>query len=114
MARLAPFFPGLRGDWTASASLPGGDFPWDGVAALHEATRQRYAFVPDRTLHRLIRSYGTLVPDMLGDAARIEDLGVCFGADLTEREVVWLRNTEWARTTEDAVATQQARPASFP
>ena len=26
MARLAPFFPGLRGDWTVTASLPGGRF----------------------------------------------------------------------------------------
>jgi glycerol-3-phosphate dehydrogenase len=31
----------------------------------------------------------------------MEDLGVCFGADLTEREVAWLRDTEWARTAED-------------
>jgi glycerol-3-phosphate dehydrogenase len=103
MARLAAFFPGLRGDWTASASLPGGDFPWDGVAGLRETLRQRYGFLPDRTLHRLVRSYGTLVPDMLGDAARIEDLGVCFGSDLTEREVSWLRDTEWARTAEDVL-----------
>jgi glycerol-3-phosphate dehydrogenase len=101
MARLAAFFPGLRGDWTASASLPGGDFPWDGVAGLRDMLRQRYGFLPDRTLHRLVRSYGTLVPGMLGDAASIEDLGVCFGYDLTEREVSWLRDTEWARTVED-------------
>jgi glycerol-3-phosphate dehydrogenase len=103
MARLAPFFPGLQGNWTASASLPGGDFPWDGLAALHQATRRRYPFLPDGMLHRLIRSYGTLVPDMLGDAARMEDLGVRFGADLTEREVTWLRDTEWARTAEDVL-----------
>ncbi len=103
MARLAPCFPGLQGNWTASASLPGGDFPWDGVAALHQATQIRYTFLPDGMLHRLIRSYGTLVPDMLGDAARMEDLGVRFGADLTEREVTWLRDTEWARTAEDVL-----------
>jgi glycerol-3-phosphate dehydrogenase len=101
MARLAAFFPGLRGDWTASASLPGGDFPWDGMAALRGTVRRRYGFLPDRTLHRLVRSYGALVADMLGDAAHIEDLGVCFGWDLTEREVSWLRDTEWARTAED-------------
>lgn len=103
MARLAPFFPGLRGDWTASAALPGGDFPWDGVAALHQATQLRYPFLPAPMLHRLIRSYGTLAPAVLGDAARIEDLGVRFGADLTEREVAWLREAEWARTAEDVL-----------
>jgi glycerol-3-phosphate dehydrogenase len=103
MARLAPFFPGLRGNWTVSATLPGGDFPWDGVAALRQATQRRYAFLPEHTVHRLVRSYGTLVPSVLGDAARLEDLGVCFGADLTEREVTWLRDTEWARTAEDVL-----------
>jgi glycerol-3-phosphate dehydrogenase len=103
MARLAPFFPGLRGDWTVSASLPGGDFPWDGVAALRQTTQRRYAFLPEYTVHRLVRGYGTLVPSVLGDAARMEDLGVCFGADLTEREVTWLRDTEWARTAEDVL-----------
>ena len=101
MARLAPCFPAMRGNWTASASLPGGDFPWDGVDALHQATRRRYPFLPDGMLHRLVRSYGTLVPDVLGDAAGLEDLGVRFGADLTEREVTWLRDTEWARTADD-------------
>ncbi len=103
MAKLAPFFPGLRGDWTAAASLPGGDFPWNGVAALRQAMQRRYSFLPEATLHRLVRSYGTLVPAVLGDAGRMEDLGVCFGADLTEREVAWLRETEWARTAEDVL-----------
>jgi glycerol-3-phosphate dehydrogenase len=103
MTKLAPSFPGLRGNWTASAALPGGDFPWDGVAALREATQRRYPFLSAAMLHRMIRSYGTLVPDMLGDATRLEDLGTCFGADLTEREVAWLRDTEWARTAEDVL-----------
>ena len=26
-------FPGMRGDWTAQAALPGGDFPWDAIGA---------------------------------------------------------------------------------
>jgi glycerol-3-phosphate dehydrogenase len=103
MARLAPFFPGLPGDWTAAAALPGGDFPWDGVAALREATQHRYAFLPENTVHRLVRGYGTLVPSVLGDATRMEDLGVRFGADLTEREVAWLRTAEWARSAEDVL-----------
>jgi glycerol-3-phosphate dehydrogenase len=103
MARLAPFFPGLRGDWTVSATLPGGDFPWDGVAALCQAMSRRYGFLTERMLHRLVRSYGTLVPAVMGEAARMEDLGMRFGADLTEREVAWLRDTEWARTAEDVL-----------
>jgi glycerol-3-phosphate dehydrogenase len=103
MGRLASFFPGLRGNWTENASLPGGDFPWDGVAALVQATRVRYTFLSDQLSRRLIRSYGTSVLDVLGDATRKEDLGIYFGHGLTEREVTWLRDTEWVHTAEDVL-----------
>ncbi len=101
MARLAPFFPGLPGPWTAGASLPGGDFPWDGAAALKNTIQQRYPFLSHRTNERLVHSYGTLATDMLGDAATASDLGRTIGADLTEREIAWLRRTEWARSADD-------------
>ena len=73
------------------------------LAALCQAMSRRYGFLTERMLHRLVRSYGTLVPAVLGEAARMEDLGMRFGADLTEREVAWLRDTEWARTAEDVL-----------
>ena len=103
MARLAPFFPGLGRSWTASAPLPGGDFPHDGVAALRDDLRRRYPFLTPRTAQRLVRSYGTLAPQMLGDARNAADLGACHGADLHEREVDWLVRTEWACTAEDVL-----------
>ena len=56
-----------------------------------------------RTVRRLVRAYGTLAADMLGDARGAADLGRCFGADLTEREVDWLIRTEWARTAADVL-----------
>src|SRR5581483_4683731 len=90
MARLAPFFPGLRGPWTAGAPLPGGDFPVDGVDTLCAELRQRYPFLAAATARRLVRSYGTLAHEMLGDAREARALGATFGADLTEREVDWL------------------------
>jgi glycerol-3-phosphate dehydrogenase len=101
MARLQRTFPGLRGPWTAGAPLPGGDFPWDGGAALLERLRGRYGFMPQATLRRFVRSYGTLTSDLLGDAARDADLGTALGAGLTEREVDFLQRTEWARTAGD-------------
>ena len=56
-----------------------------------------------RTARRLVRAYGTLAAEMLGDARGAADLGRCFGADLTEREVDWLIRTEWARTADDVL-----------
>ncbi len=103
MAKLAPFFPGMRGDWTARAALPGGDFPWDAIGTVQDDLRRRYPFLPQATSRRLVRAYGTLAADILGDARAAADLGRCFGADLTEREVNWLMRTEWARTAEDVL-----------
>jgi glycerol-3-phosphate dehydrogenase len=101
MAKLARFFPDMRGDWTATATLPGGDFPWDQLQTVQDDLRRRYPFLPEVTARRLVRCYGTLANDMLGDAGVTADLGRCLGADLTEREVDWLVRTEWARSAED-------------
>ena len=40
---------------------------------------------------------------LLGDAKTAADLGQSFGATLTEREVRYLINNEWAVTAEDIV-----------
>jgi glycerol-3-phosphate dehydrogenase len=101
MAKLARFYPGMRGAWTARAPLPGGDFPWDGGEQVLADLARRYPFLSDRMCRRLFRAYGTLATDMLGDARDIAALGGCLGADLSLREVDWLVRTEWARTAED-------------
>ena len=40
---------------------------------------------------------------LLRDVRSVADLGFCFGADLYEREVEFLRETEWAETADDIV-----------
>jgi glycerol-3-phosphate dehydrogenase len=103
LAKLARFFPGMGRAWTASAALPGGDFPWDGHAEVRHDLGRRYPFLSEGTCHRMVRAYGMLSLDMPGDARSARDMGRCFGADLTEREVDWLVQTEWARTTDDVL-----------
>ncbi|MBN8873122.1 MAG: glycerol-3-phosphate dehydrogenase [Rhodospirillales bacterium] len=103
MARLAPFFPGLKGAWTAGAPLPGGDFPWDGAPALQAELMRRHPFLPDKTARRLVRAYGTEAAEVLGDAQGWDDLGRWFGGGLTAREVDWLVRHEWARSAEDVL-----------
>jgi glycerol-3-phosphate dehydrogenase len=103
MARLARFFPGMRGGWTAGVALPGGDFPWDAIDQVRSDLASRYRFLSDATCRRLVRAYGTTAVEMMGDARGVADMGRCLGADLTEREVDWLVRTEWARTAEDVL-----------
>ncbi|WP_420023680.1 glycerol-3-phosphate dehydrogenase [Cereibacter azotoformans] len=103
MARLAPHFPQARGPWTARVALPGGDFPWDGAPALAEALRRDFPFLGERWALRLVRAYGTDARNLLGSARNALDLGREFGATLTETEVRWLMQHEYARRAEDVV-----------
>jgi glycerol-3-phosphate dehydrogenase len=106
LAKLAPHLPAAGGHsagWTGKHALPGGDFPVDGFAAALRELAARYPFVPERTLRRLLRAYGTCAGELLGDAREMADLGAMLGADLTEAELRYLVRREWVRTAADVV-----------
>lgn len=101
MHKLAPYLPGLKADWTARVPLPGGDFPVDGVATLIARLTEAYPFLTLAHAMRLVRTYGTEAFAVLGDARSMADLGRDFGGSLTEAEVRWLTEREFARTADD-------------
>jgi glycerol-3-phosphate dehydrogenase len=106
LALLQPYLPAMSGraaGWTGHTPLPGGDFPVDGFDREVESAAGRYPFLPEATLRRLLRAYGTRIDRLLGDAAYMADLGRTFGADLTEAELRYLATAEWARTAADVV-----------
>lgn len=97
MERLAPFFPGAGGAWTATAPLPGA-----AMDARHAGElRRAYPFLSEAVADRLLRAYGSDAKAILGEARRAEDLGRDFGYGFTEREVDWLVREEWARSAAD-------------
>jgi len=101
LARIGAVMPRGKGNWTAGAALPGGDFPVEGVSNLIEDLRLRYPFLDAQWARRLIRAYGTDATALLGPARGRADLGHHFGATLHEAEVRWLVSREFARTAED-------------
>lgn len=103
LAKLAPYFPQAKGPWTARVALPGGDFPHDGVTTLIDQLSAKYPFLDSRDTVRLIRTYGTEAFTILGAAKESADLGRDFGAGLTEAEVRWLVEKEFARSAEDVL-----------
>jgi glycerol-3-phosphate dehydrogenase len=102
LSRLAPFFPPAPA-WTANSSLPGGDFAYDGMAALVERTQQQWPFLRKEHAERLVGAYGTRVDQVLQTAKRPEDLGAWLGADLTAAEVRYLMAKEGAQTADDVL-----------
>ena len=92
-----------KGSWTANSSLPGGDFEVADYDVLVSKLRAEFVFLELPLAQRLIRSYGTKAWVILEGALKIEDMGQTFGGSLSEREVKYLVQHEWAETAEDIV-----------
>ena len=110
--------------WTASAPLPGGDMPAGGFAALVAQMAGRYPFLPQRTLVRLCRAYGSMLPVILGQATSAEGLGEEIATGVFEAELRHLAEREFACSAQDVLwrrsklglhldASQQARIARW-
>jgi glycerol-3-phosphate dehydrogenase len=95
---------GKRGKrWTSGATLPGGDFDREGFDGVLARFRRDYPFLDEAHARRLVRLYGTRAWRLVGNARGALDLGRVFGADLTEAEVAYLADNEWAREAEDVL-----------
>jgi glycerol-3-phosphate dehydrogenase len=101
---LATRLPALKGDhWTADEALPGGDFPRDAAGLLVAELLAEYPFLDKAEATRLARAYGLDAVVWLGEAKSRADLGRDFGSGLSEAEVAYLREAEWAVTADDVL-----------
>lgn len=90
-------------EWTASESLPGGDFEVTGFDARLAGLSRDFPFLTTEHAKRLLRLYGTKAWDILGNSRSLDDLGPHFGADLYGAEITYLMQHEWARTPDDVL-----------
>ncbi len=103
LEKLAPFLRGAGRPWTAHAPLPGGDFQVGGVPGLAAELRALAPSCPAGRAERLARAYGTRARKIVEGVKSADDWGESFGADLSEREVRYLIDNEWARRGEDVL-----------
>lgn len=89
--------------WTRDASLPGGEMGYEDWDTWKAGTCQRYQFLEQSLADRLCAAYGTRIDHILKDAAAMEDLGRNFGHGLTEAELGYLMNIEFAKTADDVL-----------
>ncbi len=103
LEKLSPFLKGTAKaeGWTGKEALPGGDFAVLALDAEINRLQRDYPFLTASHARRLIKAYGTKAWQLLGDASSSSELGIDFGATLTEREVRYLIEHEWARTADD-------------
>lgn len=101
LAKLRPLLPAHNGPWTSHAPLPGGDVPGGDCTAFAATLQSGAPWLPAELARRLARTYGTRAERLLQGASGLADLGRDLGAGLTEREVAYLVEHEWARTADD-------------
>ncbi|MDX2201114.1 MAG: glycerol-3-phosphate dehydrogenase [Hyphomicrobiaceae bacterium] len=103
---LEPVLPrrtGLAAGWTGSVPLPGGDFEVDALAGLAHEIGRTHPFLAEAEALRLAGHYGTRALRLLQRARARSDLGRDFGHGLSETEVRYLIEHEWARTADDVL-----------
>ncbi|OWT66340.1 glycerol-3-phosphate dehydrogenase [Candidimonas nitroreducens] len=101
MDKLQPWLGERRGKWTGTEGLPGADMGQGGAAGLLARLGERYPRLPAALLPDLVRRYGSLAYDVLGESSEPDDLGRDFGGGLYEREVRYLIEHEWAYEADD-------------
>jgi glycerol-3-phosphate dehydrogenase len=100
MDEIKPFFPNMKGKWTAASKLPGGDIAHDQVESRIADLQRKYSFLKPANVRRLFRAYGSDVENILGEARFAADLGEIIGP-LTAREIEHLKSKEWAMSADD-------------
>jgi glycerol-3-phosphate dehydrogenase len=103
LSLLAGAFPAAGPSWTSGAPLPGGEFPVEKFKAEVEKLSAQCATCTPRRAERLVRAYGTRAAKIVAGIRTSADWGRDFGHDLTEREVNYLMQQEWAQTAEDVL-----------
>jgi glycerol-3-phosphate dehydrogenase len=99
--KLKKYFNCLAPSWTATKPLPGGDLPNGNLNHFILQLQQNYPALPISLLTRWASAYGSNVKQIAAKNSTVADLGQLFGADLYQREVDYLIQTEWAQSTDD-------------
>lgn len=96
---LKPIFPNMGECQTKTLTLPGGDFV--DQPSLINSFLVKYPFIRVAQAQRFARQYGSLARTFLGEAISVDELGLDFGAGLTQAEVDYLIEYEFVTDIED-------------
>lgn len=101
LARIGPALGIVPEPHTRARVFPGGAIP----AFDHylEQVRARWPFLGEARSRRMAHAYGESLCEMLRDVHDEAGMGADLGAGLTELELRWMRDREWARTVEDVL-----------
>ena len=96
MEKIKHYFPDMGKSWTRKAYFPGGNIPEADFDAFYQSQLDHYPALDPKLVLRFCRRYGTRLTKVLEDG-----VGKEFGGDLTEADVRYLAEYEWAKDPED-------------
>lgn len=99
LEEVEKYHPFTKSAWTAKTQSPGSD-P-NGLNHIFHDLKQDYSWVDNKLLFRWASTYGLRTRSILKGVFSYEDLGINFGYNLYEKEVIYLINREWARELDD-------------
>ena len=102
MEKIGDYFQ-TRPNWTATSKLPGGEFPSQGFDEIVTEMIGRWPFLRRRMRGGWRGPTGCAARKFLGDAQSLADLGGVITGDLTQAELRYMVEREWARTAEDVL-----------
>ncbi|OSQ42134.1 glycerol-3-phosphate dehydrogenase [Thalassospira sp. MCCC 1A01428] len=103
MQKLAPVLGNNRPDWTATATLPGGNMADGNFQHFLNDVKTRLPWLPGPIVERWAHCYGTRLFDLVNTAQEPKDLGTQIARDLYEVELRFLVHQEWATSAEDVL-----------
>ncbi len=103
LSELLPALGVQAAPWTRAATLPGGDIPHADYERFSRDQAARYAGAPPALIQRLCRAYGTAIERIMGGACDTRALGAQVAPLLYEAELQYLREREWARSSDDVL-----------
>jgi glycerol-3-phosphate dehydrogenase len=112
MQQLKVFFPEMKGSWTATEALPGGE-NMESVEQLMREIRAQVTDASEDLVKRWASAYGSRIWNILGEKSSVEQLGQHFGQGLYAREVDYLCTAEWVTTSQDVLWRRSKLGLSF-
>ncbi|KXZ65234.1 glycerol-3-phosphate dehydrogenase [Acinetobacter venetianus] len=112
MQQLKAFFPEMKGSWTATQALPGGE-SMESVEQLMQEIRAQVTDASESLVKRWASAYGSRIWNVLCEITSIQQLGQHFGHGLYAKEVDYLCQVEWATTSQDILWRRSKLGLSF-
>lgn len=99
--KLKKYLPAMQSVATADTPLPGGNLPHGNIDTFYQTISHHYSWLPEALQKQYVDRYGSDIHNLLTNCNNMTDLGKEISPNLYERELVYLRQHEWAITADD-------------